>query len=56
MSLKKSLLPPVHTMMMRGIQINTAARKVIVDSAQTRIDGYRSTLNELTEKGIRLSS
>lgn len=47
---EKSLLPPVHTMMMRGIQINTAARKVIVDSAQTRIDGYRSTLNELTEK------
>ena len=47
---EKSLLPPVHTMMMRGIQINTDARKVIVDSAQTRIDGYRSTLNELTEK------
>ena len=47
---EKSLLPPVHTMMTRGIQIDTEARSIIVDEAQKRIDSYRLILNELTKE------
>jgi len=45
---EKSLLNPVHTMMMRGIKIDVEARIKIVDEAQQRITKYRLALDELT--------
>ena len=45
---EKSLLNPVHTMMMRGIKIDIPKRNQIVKLAQQRIDSYRSVLDELT--------
>ncbi len=46
---EKSLLPAVHTMMMRGIQIDTQARHKIVTEAQKRIDTYKEILSYLTK-------
>ena len=45
---EKSLLNPVHTMMTRGIQIDTKTRATIVDNAQKKINAYRTILNDLT--------
>ena len=45
---EKSLLNPVHTMMSRGIQIDTTARTHIVSNAVEKIFAYRRVLNDLT--------
>ena len=46
---EKSLLPAVHTMMMRGIQIDTQARHKIVTEAQKRIDTYKEAIQHLED-------
>jgi len=46
---EKSLLNPIHTMMNRGIKIDSEARDLLVNEAQKRIDSYCLILDDLTK-------